>query len=481
MNLTELLHNIKYESKNFANCNITGVEHDSRKISDGNIYVCLKGLSFDGHDFAGAACDAGAVCIITEKFIEGINAVQILVQDSRVAYSNIASNWYGNPHEKLKIVAVTGTNGKTTTTQIIRKILETANKKCAILGTLGAYIDGEKYEQHLTTPDPMDFHRLLSISADKNCEYVIMETSAHALYLKKTEPVKFEVGVFTNLTQDHLDDFGTMENYKNAKKLLFQNNKCKSAIINIDDNESAYMIADYKGKVVSYGIKSESNLLADDIELSFYDIKYKLAIANKSYDIKLGILGIFNVLNSLAALGVCLEIGIDIDTIIKGLEKVSFMDGRMESVNCGQEFMVIVDYAHSPDSLKSALNAARGLTQNRVISVFGCGGDRDSDKRPKMGKISGDLADYSIITSDNPRTEDPDSIIDMIERGMNHKEYTRITDRRQAIIKSLEIAEKGDVVIIAGKGHETYQDVMGQKHHFDDREIVKEYFKDKTK
>lgn len=479
MKLSKLLSKIEYESNNFNDIDITGIEHDSRRINQGNIYVALKGLSMDGHDFIESAQKSGASCIIVEEYQDNVDIVQIKVVDTRDAYSRIASNWYGNPHEKLDIIAVTGTNGKTTTTHIIRTILENAGKKTAVLGTIGAYIDGEVLEQKLTTPDPMDFHYLLKRISEKNCEYVIMETSAHALYLKKTEPVKFDAGIFTNLTQDHLDDFQTMENYRNAKKILFQDIKCELAIINSDDDSAEYMIDGYNGKTLTYGTEIESDLFAEDIRCSFHDVLYTLKMDDKEYEVKLQILGRFNVLNSLAAIAVCKHVGLDMVTILDGISKVQIVDGRMEQVNCGQDFMVVVDYAHSPDSLKSALKAACGFTQNRVISVFGCGGDRDRTKRPIMGSISNDIADYTIITSDNPRTEDPDSIIDMIEEGMRDNEYTKVTDRKLAIEKAIDIAQKGDVIVIAGKGHETYQDVMGKKHHFDDKEIVREYLKEK--
>ena len=476
MKLSKILKKIDYESQNFNDCEITGIEHDSRKVEKGGIYVCLKGLSFDGHDFAKAAVDTGAACIITERLIDGINAVQIKVEDTRIAYSLAASNWYGNPHEKLKILAVTGTKGKTTTTHIIREMLEAAGRKTAIMGTLGTFIGSEKYEQKLTTPDPMDFHRLLKIIADKGCEYAVMELSAHALYLKKTEPVKFAAGVFTNLSHDHLDDFMTMERYSEAKKLLFRDGKCEIAVVNADDKVASFMTDEFDGRLVTYGTQSGACYVAENIECNLSDVAYDVNIGGKSHHVVMNIPGRFNVYNSLASIAACIELGIDEDKVLSGVSQIKNVDGRMESVNCGQDFTVIVDYAHSPDSLKNVLTAACGFTEANVISVFGCGGDRDTKKRPVMGGISSELADYTIITSDNPRTEDPDSIIDMIEQGMTTEEYIRITDRRKAIYEALRIAESGDVVVIAGKGHETYQDVMGKKHHFDDREVVRDYF-----
>ncbi len=476
MKLSKILKKIDYESQNFNDCEITCIEHDSRKVKKGGIYVCLKGLSVDGHDFAKAAVDTGVSCIITERFIEGIDAVQVKVADTRTAYSVAASNWYGNPHENLKIIAVTGTKGKTTTTHIIRKILETAGYKAALMGTLGTFIGSEKYEQNLTTPDPMDFHRLLRIIADKGCSYAVMELSAHALYLKKTEPVKFSAGIFTNLSHDHLDDFMTMERYSEAKKLLFKDGKSKIAVVNADDKAASFITDEFDGRLVTYGTQKQDKYLAENIECNLTDVAYDLNIGGKSHNVVINIPGKFNVYNSLASIAACIELGIDEDEVLNGVSQIKNVDGRMESVNCGQDFTVIVDYAHSPDSLKNVLTAACGFTESGVISVFGCGGDRDTKKRPVMGGISSQLADYTIITSDNPRTEDPDRIIDMIEQGMTTEEYIRITDRRKAIYEALRIAESGDVVVIAGKGHETYQDVMGKKHHFDDREVVRDYF-----
>ncbi len=478
MKLSDLLQNVEYKSVNYKNIDIHGIEHDSRNIKQGDIYVCLKGLSFDGHAFAKAACDEGAVCIVTEKTMEDLDCVQIIVEDSRSAYSVMASNWYGNPYEKLKIIAVTGTNGKTTTAHMIGKILNFCGRETAVLGSLGAFIKGKQYKQKLNTPDPMDFHARLRQAADSGCEFLVMETSAHGLYLKKTEPVKFAVGIFTNLTQDHLDDFGTMENYKQAKKILFDDEKCEIAVINADDEECNYIEEGFSGEKVLYGLSDKSTAKAVDLDCKLGGADFNFEKDGELYPVNLKLPGKFNVYNCLAAMSACISLGLDVKNVIESVEKITTIDGRMESVDCGQDFLVLVDYAHTPDSLKNVLNAAKGFTQARVLSVFGCGGDRDSKKRPIMGQISGELADVSIVTSDNPRTENPDSIIDTIEEGMKDFEHIRITDREKAIIKALEIAKKGDVVVIAGKGHETYQDVMGKKHHFDDREIVRKYFEE---
>ncbi len=476
MKLDYLLQNVEYTPYNYNNAEANGIEHDSRKIKNGDIYVCLKGLSFDGHDFAKAACDEGAICIITEKYIDQLDCIQIVVEDTRSAYSIMASNWYDNPYKSLKVIAVTGTNGKTTTAHMIGKILNSTGAETAVLGSLGAFIKGKQYTQKLNTPDPMDFHFRLRQSADAGCEYVVMETSAHGLYLKKTEPVKFAAGIFTNLTQDHLDDFGTMENYKKAKKILFDDDKCDIAVINADDKESSFMLEGYKGDTVLYGLGENADAKALNANCMLNGAEFVYSFKNHKYPVNLKLPGKFNVYNCLAAMSVCISLGADVKKVIDSVEGILNVDGRMESVDCGQDYLVLVDYAHTPDSLENVLKAAKGFTQARVISVFGCGGDRDSKKRPIMGRISGELADVSIVTSDNPRTEDPDSIIDMIEEGMKDFEHIRITDRESAIYKALKIAEKGDVVVIAGKGHETYQDIMGTKHHFDDREIVRKYF-----
>ena len=477
MLLSKIADSIKCEKKNFTDTEITGITIDSRKVEKGNIYICISGFKVDGHIFAKSAADSGAAAIITEKELEDIDIPQLVVGNSRHALSICAATWFGNPAEHLKIIGITGTNGKTTTSHMLKTILEANGIKSAAIGTIGTYINDEVYSQKLTTPDPMELQEIFALAKEKGCEVVIMEVSAHALELNKVDGVTFFASAFTNLTQDHLDDFEHMENYKNAKKKLFTGIS-QRAVVNMDDAAGEQMAADFAGQLVTYSTKAQkADFFGKDIELSEDGFTYNMVAGGKTTKIDICIPGLFNVYNSLTAAALANLLGLSIEQIQSAVSKIKNVDGRMEKVEVNADFHVFVDYAHSSDSLENLLVNVNKFCEGRVICVFGCGGDRDTLKRPIMGRISGENADFSIVTSDNPRTEVPDSIIDMIEVGIKEvtDKYIRITDRKQAIHRALDMAEAKDIVVIAGKGHETYQDVMGVKHHFDDREIVREY------
>lgn len=477
MLLSKLANDISCEKVNFEDLEITGIEFDSRKIQKGNLYICINGFNVDGHIYAKPAVQNGASAIIAERVLDDVDIPQLIVKNSREAFAICASTWFGNPSKDLKVIGITGTNGKTTTSHMLKIILDGNNIKNATMGTIGTYIDGEVHSQKLTTPDPMELQEIFAEARQKQCEVVIMEVSAHALELSKVNGITFFASAFTNLSQDHLDDFEDMESYANAKKKLFSSIP-QRAVINIDDDAAQKMIADFNGQLITYSTKDASaDFYGKDIELSEDGFTFTMDAKSEHAKMQIQIPGLFNVYNLLAASALANLLGISIEKVKKAARNITNVDGRMEKVNIDADFHVFVDYAHSSDSLENLLINVDKFCEGNLICVFGCGGDRDNLKRPIMGEIAGKNSDFAIVTSDNPRTEDPDSIIDMIEVGIKEvtKDYIRITDRKLAIQKALDMAKEKDIVVIAGKGHETYQDVMGVKHHFDDREIVIEY------
>lgn len=462
-----------------AGIGISDVVIDSRKVKPGALFVCISGTKLDGHAYAAQAAEKGAAALVVEHYLDDVGLPQALVGDSREALARLAGAFHGNPADKLSIVGVTGTNGKTTTTYMLKSIFEAAGVKVGLMGTIATMVGDEVLPQTLTTPDPMEFHGALRKMADAGCGRVVMEVSAHALALRKTAGVAFDASVFTNLTQDHLDDFVTMENYSGAKKLLFTDEYSRAAVVNADDPACAFISAGFRGRLLTYGVHSPADIRADVADVRPDGASYVMRYEGRDTPVNLRLSGHFNIYNALGAAGAAMLLGVGPETVKLGLERIERMNGRMERVETGGDFTVLVDYAHSPDSLQNVLRAARVFARGRVIVVFGCGGDRDRTKRPAMGRLAGELADYVVLTSDNPRTEEPESIIDMIEPGLAGcgKPWVRNADRHQAIGRALEEAKSGDVVIIAGKGHETYQDVMGVKRHFDDREVAREWLR----
>ncbi|MDD3242842.1 MAG: UDP-N-acetylmuramoyl-L-alanyl-D-glutamate--2,6-diaminopimelate ligase [Eubacteriales bacterium] len=479
MKLQDIIQNSGYQCiDGNVMTEIGNITIDSRKVKPGDLYVCIPGTKVDGHAFALNAVENGASALAVQRLIPELNVPQVLFHDCREGLARMASAWYGDAARHLSIVGITGTNGKTTTTYLLKTILEEAGYKVGLMGTIATIIGEEELPQSLTTPDPMDFHSALARMAKAGCTKVVMEVSAHALALRKMSGVHFDTVVFTNFTQDHLDDFKTMENYRAAKKLLFTNEMARSAVINTDDPTGFFMKSGFSGPTICYGIGDNAGgLTATQVVVEPHGISFVMNYNGESQPVKLGLTARFNVYNALAAAGAALQLGVAPQTVAAALAKVSGMNGRMERVETGLPFTTIVDYAHSPDSLENSLRACRPLAAgNRVITVFGCGGDRDRTKRPIMGRIASELSDFFVITSDNPRTEQPESIIDMIEAGLQGcaTPYVRIADRAEAIKCAMRRAQPGDIVLIAGKGHETYQDAMGVKRHFDDREKVRE-------
>lgn len=475
MKLIELLKGLQYTaSTGSTDLDINKVQYDSREIKPGDVFVCIEGFSVDGHKYAQAAVQKGAVAVVCQKKIDGLeNCTVIDVEDSRKALALISANYYGNPADKLKLIGITGTNGKTTSTYMMKSILEEAGYKVGIIGTIANYIGDRKIPAHRTTPESLELHELFKEMVEEGVQYCVMEVSSHSLSLSRVYGLQFAEGIFSNLTRDHLDFHKTFENYYEAKLLLFKSSD--TSIINIDDEYGRRIIEDAKGRKITYTIESAGDVFASDVSMHSRGIDFNINYSGSSIPVNLKIPGRYNVYNVLCSAAACLNEGIGLDAVKRGLEQVQ-VPGRCEivtkSYNLG--FEVIVDYAHTPDGLENILNTAREFTRGRLISVFGCGGDRDRTKRPIMGKIGSELSDLVVITSDNPRTEEPMSIIDEIKNGIEKDNYILIENRREAIKKAIQIAEKGDVIVIAGKGHEDYQILKDKVIHFDEREIIKE-------
>lgn len=484
MILKELLSGLDYEVlQGSLDLNIQSVNYDSRTVEEGSMFVCIKGFQSDGHKYAQASIEKGASVIVCQDNIktENKDVTIIKIADTRKALAIIGSNLYDNPSKKMKIIGVTGTNGKTTTALMIKTILEAEGKKVGLIGTIANYIGKEVLETERTTPESLELQKLFSEMVDKGCEYCVMEVSSHSLELDRVYGIEFEAGIFTNLTRDHLDFHKTFENYYKAKYKLFERSNIK--VINIDDEYGKRVLEDLNNSnatnIYTYSIKSESDFKAYDEVCESKHIAFKIKLNNKVEDFIVGLPGEFNIYNSLGAIAATLNLGISLKSIKIGIEDV-VVPGRSEMVGkkYNLPYTIILDYAHTPDGLDNILKTARGFTKNRLISVFGCGGDRDRVKRPQMGKIASDLSDIAIVTSDNPRTEDPMFIINEILEGIEKENYEVIENRKDAIKRAIEIAEAGDVIVIAGKGHETYQILNTGKIHFDEREVVDDILKD---
>lgn len=466
---------------------VSGVAYDSRQVTPGTLFVAVRGLKTDGHRYIKEAVSKGASALLIEEETNGNNISSIpipvlTVSDSRKAIARVAINYYGDPSRKLKLIGVTGTNGKTTTTYLIRAILEGAGHKTGLIGTV-SYAYGDKiFPAGHTTPEAMEFQGLLRDMADNQCRFVVTEVSSHALALKRVYGTGFSTAIFTNLTQDHLDFHADMEDYFQAKALLFSGLiPGDRAIINRDDPYGRRLTGMTKGPVYTYGIDRESDIHAKDIHLSMEGLEFDAMTPAGRIRIKSGLVGIYNVYNILGAIGVGLSYDIPLEKIASGIASVSSIPGRFEKINSGMGFGVVVDYAHTEDALRLLLKAAAGFVERKIITLFGCGGDRDRGKRPLMGKAAIELSDYVIVTSDNPRTENPQRIMDEIEAGVREamrasarraSGYKLILDRGAAIEEAIQMAKEGDLVVVAGKGHECYQIIGNKKLHFDDREEI---------
>lgn len=485
MKISELMQGIDYQlCKGVLDTEVIGLAYDSRQVKPGYLFICIPGLITDGHQFAGQAIANGAMVIVAEKDIDIPAGITLLtVADCRKTLTLLSSNFFRQPSAGLRVIGVTGTNGKTTTTHLIQAILEEAGKKTGILGTLYARVDDMEMDLGRTTPESLEIEEFASLVRDKNGQYLIMEVSSHALDLGRVDKISFDAAVFTNLTQDHLDYHKTMQEYRESKLKLFRQiagGKENFAIINADDPAAQDFIKASGPACYTFAINNPADIRAIKLETNLQGSRFTVVSKNEEFEIKMKLIGLFSVYNALAAISYAIQEGIDAAVIKAALEKVEGVAGRFEQVDCGQSFTVVVDYAHTPDGLENILETGREIKENRLITVFGCGGDRDRTKRPQMGRIAAQYSDFSIVTSDNPRSEEPEAIINDILPGMNEIEnahFAKIVDRRDAIEHAIRMARKGDLVIIAGKGHETYQLVKDQVLHFDDREVAREILK----
>lgn len=469
---------------------ITDITADSRAATAGSLFICLKGATVDGHKFLQMAVQKGAVAALVEDLPqdapEGVTLIQ--VADTREAMELVTPFFFDYPGKKLRMIGVTGTNGKTTSTNIIRMILRKAGHKVGLIGTINIMINDEVMVSHNTTPDVVDLQKMLYAMCCAGCDYCVMEVSSHALALKRVAGIEYDCAVLTNITQDHLDFHKTMENYRDAKSLLFEHladgdKANKNAVFNMDDSSSAVIRARTKVNAITYGKGHDNDIYPLSFTVEPKHMQLLLHTPAGEMDLELKITGEFNVYNVMGVIGAMLAEKIDKETICSVLDGFDGVPGRFQLVEAGQPYTVIVDYAHTPDGLENVLNTARSITRGRLWVVFGCGGDRDNKKRPIMGALALKLADSIVVTSDNPRTENPELIIDEIFTALQDvpasKHVTRLSDRREAINYALANAAADDVILIAGKGHENYQILKDKTIHFDDKEVVMEYWSDK--
>ncbi len=470
--------------KGSLDLDINNLDSDSRNINDGDMFVAIKGFDVDGHEYIKEAIGNGAKVILAQididrKIIKEIpdDVTIILSENTRHALAICACNFYGNPSKKVKLIGITGTKGKTTTSFMTKAILEKEGKKVGLIGTIACYIGSKKLEDSdRTTPESLKLQKIFKQMVDEGCEVIVMEVSSQSLKLHRVDGCVFDIAVFTNFSEDHISEkeHPDMEDYFNSKLKLFH--MCKTGYVNADDLHTAKipkMLPD--NDISTYGIDNYCNLLAKDITITNSYVDFKVKLGQRNERVKTFIPGRFSVYNSLAAICVGLKLGCSAENIKEALLEVR-VPGRSELVDNKKDLTIMIDYAHSPESLENILNAVKSYTRGRVISVFGCGGDRDPGKRPIMGEISGRIADYTIITSDNPRTEDPEKIVNQIEEGIKktNGKYECIVDRIEAIKSAIEMANKNDIVVLAGKGHETYQIIGHKKYPFDEKEIIKE-------
>lgn len=477
MDIRKVLKNVLVRTgENIRNVDINRITDDSRKVLPGDLFVALKGYSLDASKFVGLALDAGAKAIVTDKEFDSRPGIsKILVDDTRLALGTIAGNFYGHPSRKLKVVGITGTNGKTTISYLVESIIKASGNGAGVIGTINYRLKGKTLPAINTTPGALELQGMLREMVGSNTGYAVIEVSSHSLDQGRVGNILFDVGVFTNLTSDHLDYHKTTENYFKAKKRLFDKLKAGgSAVLNMDDRKAASLKRSIKNRVITYGTKGKCDVGAIDIELSVDGTRFTVRTPDTRFNIRTRLIGIHNVSNILAAASVAIALKIPEEAIVKGIASMEAVPGRLEAVDAGQQFKVFVDFAHTEDALFNVLGFLRDVAKSRIITVFGCGGNRDRTKRPLMGKVACKYSDHVIVTSDNPRSEEPGAIIREIASGIKGKfsNYDIVPDRKEAIAKALGSALKDDIVVIAGKGHESYQIIKGEVMPFDDRKVA---------
>lgn len=478
MKLVEILRNTDIVKKNVdLNTDIKDIKYNSKDVEKGDVFVAIKGNSVNGHSYIGAAVDNGAVCVVCESAPDDITVPYVLVRNSRIALAQMSKLYFGSPDEKLSMVGVTGTNGKTSTTYFLKDILNHRfGDKVGLIGTNQNLVGSKPYEAEGTTPQSYDIFKLLREMVDIGCKYCVMEVSSHALEQHRVYGIRFKVGVFTNLSHDHLDFHISFENYKNAKAKLFK--QSDYAVINADDGNFSELIGGASTRNFSYSAQSDTaDLYAKNIDAKGRYVEFEAVGRDFSHTVRVPVPGMFTVYNSLAAIGAALILGVEIDDIALALKNAKAVVGRFERVESPVPFDVIIDYAHTPQGMESVLSMTRQITKGRVITVFGCGGDRDKTKRPSMGAIAVKYSDITIVTSDNTRSESPIRIVYDTLAGVldSDKEVDVILDRKEAILYAMKRARQHDTVLLLGKGHELYMIQNGQKNHFDEREIVKSF------
>ena len=472
MQLSELLRDIPVlETTADPSLEIAGVRYDSRLVGPGDLFVAVEGYQSDGHRFIPAAASQGAAAVLCSRRPEA-DVPYILTDDTRKALALVSAAFFGYPADRLVMIGVTGTNGKTTSTTLIKHILEDClGAKVGLIGTIANYIGGEEFPAARTTPESYDLQKLLHEMVERGCTHAVMEVSSHALFLERTAGIRFRAGLFTNLTQDHLDFHGTMLRYAEAKALLFA--ACDAAAINTDDAWSTFMAQRAACPTLAFGTHGGEDLAALDIRYSAAGVAFTAALGSQRAEVRLGIPGKFSVSNALTALAAGALLDLPLDAMADSLGRAQGVKGRVEVVPTPDDYTIVIDYAHTPDALEKILQTMKAVAPGRVVAVFGCGGDRDATKRPIMGRVAAENADHLVVTSDNPRTEEPGAIIRDILAGIpDGAPMTVIEDRPAAIRWSMDHHEAGDVIVLAGKGHETYQEVCGVKNHMDEREIV---------
>lgn len=482
MKLQDLLNALPFAAEVDRGLEISGIAIDHRKVEEGSMFVCIQGHTVDGHIFAEEAARKGAAAVVSQKPLE-LDIPVIRVRDTKKALPILADTYYGHPTSGLHLIGITGTNGKTTTSYMLEEIFRQAGQKTGLIGTIGMKIGERVLETKNTTPDNLVLQETFARMKEENVTTAVMEVSSHALIQGRVDGLDFDVAVFTNLSQDHLDYHKTMEEYRRAKGLLFTRlgntyAEPKYAVLNADDAASRLYMEETAARIVTYGIDSEADFFAENIQMDRNKTTFTLRTPDETRAVTLGMMGKFSVYNALAAISAAWVSGVSLTDIMTTLEGMPGVPGRFEAVNAGQDFTVIVDYAHTPDSLENVLKTIRQFAKKRVFAVVGCGGDRDRTKRPLMAQAACEYATDPIFTADNPRTEDPEAILEDMEAGVRGRTYQVIPDRKQAITAAVETAGEGDVILIAGKGHETYQIIGDKVHDFDDRLVARNAIKE---